>query len=98
METERLGPEPGRYGMVTSVLSLAEPYADKPLPCEHVVTDQPYVVVSWRRAGATRKLGLQYGCQSAEAMPVVERVAAAQAMVGGLVNGPGPILAPPPPR
>lgn len=81
--TRRLDAAPGRYDRIIGLLRVAEPYAGKSLPCGPRMTDAPYGEVSWRREGVTRALSVDYGCQSAEAIRVLDQLDAAQNLVAG---------------
>jgi len=86
----------GRYDQVLALLRAAEPYADKPLACTVQATDGPYGEISWRRGGVTRKLNVQYGCQSKQADKVYDQLGAAQGLVAKwaanapVINDPDP--------
>jgi hypothetical protein len=71
----------GRYDQVLVLLRAAEPYAIKRLPCTVQATDGPYGEVAWRHRGVTRKLNVQYGCESKVANKLYDQLGAAQRLV-----------------
>lgn len=89
--TRRWGATPGRYDEVRRSLKEAERLAGKRVPCQLLLTDGPYGDVTWRRAGVTRTLPIQYGCMSKTADRIYEQLDEVRAAIGTWAENAAPI-------